>query len=87
MAWVDKWVMGWACGMGMHALPIVDVEAAIGGVHRPWKRARTADDLPRVAARFGEDLLRADLDALPRAWISLPSARRANLKALCPERC
>ena len=59
-----------------HALPIVDVESAVGGVHRPWKRTRTADDLPRVAARFGEDLLRADLDALPRDWISLPSARR-----------
>ena len=64
-----------------HAMPIVDVESAVGGVHRPWKRTRTADDLRRVAARFGEDLVRADLDALPRDWISLPSARRVLTEA------
>ena len=67
-----------------HALPSVDVESAVGGVHRPWKRTRTADDLRRVAARFGEDLVRADLEALPRDWISLPSARRVLTGAGIP---
>ena len=65
---------------GPHDMPIVEVESAVGGgMCSLWKRTCTADDLRRVAARFGEDLARADLDALPRAWLSLPSARRVRL--------
>ena len=70
-----------------HDTPVVDVESAVGGVCRPWMRTCTADDLRRVAARFGEDLVCADLDALPSAWLSLPSARRVLIGAgVSPEK-
>jgi len=59
-----------------HDMPIVEVGSAVGDVCSPLKRTCTAADLPRVAARFGEDLACADLDALPSAWPGLPSARR-----------
>ena len=55
---------------------MVKVESAVGDVCSPWKRTCTADDLRRVAARFGEDLACADLYALPYDWLSLPSAKR-----------